>query len=63
MAEKKIKITLIRSICGTKPNQRKTAVALGLKKIRTSVVKEGRPEIMGMMRTIAHLVTVEEIKQ
>ena len=56
-----LKVTQIRSAIGTKPNQRKTLQALGLKRISDSVVKEDRPEIRGMVATVPHLVTVEEV--
>ena len=56
-----IKVTQIRSGIGTKPNQRLTLRALGLKRINDSVVQEDRPEIRGMVATVPHLVTVEEI--
>ena len=56
-----LKVTQVRSAIGTKPNQRKTLQALGLKRINDSVVKEDRPEIRGMVATVPHLVTVEEI--
>jgi large subunit ribosomal protein L30 len=56
-----IKVTQVRSAIGTKPNQRKTLQALGLKRINDSVVKEDRPEIRGMVATVPHLVTLEEI--
>ena len=56
-----IKITQIRSAIGTKPNQRQTLRSLGLKRINHSVVQEDRPEIRGMVATVPHLVTVEEI--
>ena len=58
---KRIKVTQIRSAIGTKPNQRQTLRSLGLKKINDSVVQEDRPEIRGMVATVPHLVTVEEI--
>ncbi len=61
MAEK-IRIKLVRSIIGRKPAQRKTAIALGLGKINSVVEKEVNPAIMGMVRTIEHLVEVEELK-
>ena len=63
MAEssKKIKVTQIRSGIGTEPNQRQTLRSLGLKRINDSVVQEDRPEIRGMVATVPHLVTVEEI--
>ena len=56
-----IKVTQIKSGIGTKPNQRQTLRSLGLKRISDSVVKEDRPEIRGMVATVPHLVTVEEI--
>ena len=58
----KIRIELIKSLIGHKPNQKKTAKALGLRKINHQVVKEATPAILGMVRTISPLVKVEEIK-
>ena len=37
-------------------NQRETLRTLGLKRIDDTVVKEDRPEIRGMVRTVTHLV-------
>ncbi len=54
----KYEITLIKSINGAKPNQVKTAKALGLKKLGDTVVKEENEAIRGMIITIAHLVKV-----
>ena len=56
-----LKVTQIRSAIGTKPNQRQTLRSLGLKRVNDSVVQEDRPEIRGMVATVPHLVTVEEI--
>ena len=56
-----LKVTQVRSAIGTKPNQRKTLQALGLKRIHHSVVKEDRPEIRGMVATVPHLVRLEVI--
>ena len=56
-----IKVTQIRSAIGTKPNQRQTLRSLGLKRINDTVVQEDRPEIRGMVATVPHLVTVEEV--
>ncbi len=56
-----LKVTQIKSAIGTKPNQRQTLRSLGLKRISDSVVQEDRPEIRGMVATVTHLVTVEEI--
>lgn len=59
-ANKQIKITLIRSACAAKPNQRKTCEALGLRKLNASKVVEDNEAIRGMIFTIKHLVKVEE---
>jgi large subunit ribosomal protein L30 len=59
---KKIKITLVKSPISQKPALRKTASALGLRKMHASVIQEARPEILGMVRRIAHMVRVEEAK-
>lgn len=58
---KKLKITLMRSTYGWKPNQRETLKGLGLKKIGQFVIREDNPYIRGMINKIKHLVKVEEI--
>lgn len=57
---KTIKITLVKSLIGRKPNQIATAKALGLTKINQTVEKEANEAILGMVNTIKHLVKVEE---
>lgn len=56
-----LKITLIRSVAGTLPAQRRTVKVLGLGKINSSVVREDNPVTRGMVRTVEHLVKVEEV--
>lgn len=56
-----LKVTQTRSANGGKPNQRETLRSLGLKGIGDAVVKQDRPEVRGMVTTVAHLVTVEEV--
>jgi large subunit ribosomal protein L30 len=56
-----LRITQTRSPIGGTANQRATLRTLGLKRLRDSVVREDRPEVVGMVRTVAHLVTVEEV--
>ena len=58
----RLKVTQIRSEIGSKRNQRETLRTLGLKRIRDVVVKEDRPEIRGMISTVRHLVTFEEVE-
>lgn len=57
-----IKITLTKSPIGRLPAQRNTVVALGLSKLQSSVIKEDTPAIRGMVNTVSHLVTVEDVK-
>ncbi len=58
----KVRVTLVKSPLGRKPNQRKTVEALGLRRIRHSVVHELTDSIQGMINTVSHLVQVEEEK-
>lgn len=58
---KKIRVRLVRSTIGRKPEQRKTVKALGLGKINSVVEKEANPAILGMVNAISHLVEVEEL--
>ena len=54
-------IKQIKSPIGGKHNQRETLRTLGLRKIGQSVQKEDKPEVLGMVRKVAHLVSVERI--
>jgi len=56
-----LKVTQVRSVIGSNQTQRDTLRSLGLKGIGDSVVKADRPEFRGMINTVAHLVTVEEV--
>ena len=56
-----LRIVQTRSTIGCKQNQRDTVRSLGLKRIGDVVTKEDRPEIRGMVHTVRHLVTVEEV--
>lgn len=57
----KLKITQIRSTIGRKEPQKRTIKALGLGKINRTVTHEATPQIRGMVKSVIHLVTVEEI--
>ena len=56
-----LKVTQIKSAIGNKPNQRETLRSLGLKRIGDIIVKDDSAVVRGMVRTVAHLVKVEEI--
>ncbi len=58
----RLKITQTRSGIGNKRNQRETLRTLGLKRVHDVVVKQDRPEIRGMVATVTHLVSVEEVE-
>lgn len=58
---KQLKITLIRSTIGQKPEKVATVRGLGLKKINSSVVHGDTAAIRGMVAAVSHLVKVEEI--
>ena len=59
---KKLSITLVHSPVGRPENQRKTAFALGLRKLQQTVVCEDTPTIRGMVNRIGHLVKVEVVE-
>lgn len=57
-----LKVRQVKSSIGGTASQRNTLRSLGLKRINDVVVKEDRPEIRGMVTTVAHLVAVEEVE-
>lgn len=56
-----LRVTQIKSKISEKQNQRDTLRSLGLKRIGHVVVREDTPQNRGYVRTVAHLVRVEEI--
>jgi large subunit ribosomal protein L30 len=58
----KLRITQVRGTIRTRPEHRGTMRALGLRRIRSSVVHEDSPSLRGMLRTVGHLVDVEEVE-
>lgn len=58
---KKLKITLVKSVIGQKPDKVATVRSLGLKKINSTVTQEANDSIKGMVASVSHLVKVEEI--
>ena len=61
MADKKIKITQIKSAIGYRQRSKDTLKALGINRLNASVVKTLTPAIQGMIRSINHLIKVEGI--
>jgi large subunit ribosomal protein L30 len=56
----KIKVTQVKSDIKRPQNQKRTLEALGLKKIGHVVEHEATPSILGMVKKVEHLVSVEE---
>jgi large subunit ribosomal protein L30 len=56
-----LRITQVRGTIGSLRNQRETLRSLGLRRIRHTVVKQDNSQVRGMIATVRHLVTVEEV--
>ena len=56
----KLEVTLTKSVIGSKPAQRKTVEALGLRKLNQTVEHQDNVAIRGMINIVDHLVTVKE---
>jgi large subunit ribosomal protein L30 len=59
MADKKIKVTLVKSVIGTKQDHRATVRGLGLRKLNSSSELEDTPAVRGMIHKVQYLVKVE----
>ena len=57
----KIKVVLVKSLIGAKPNQKATAASLGLKKLGDSIVLANDAATNGKVTVLRHLVKVETI--
>ncbi|MBI1305402.1 MAG: 50S ribosomal protein L30 [Bacteroidetes bacterium] len=56
----KIKVTKIKSVIKRPEDQKRTMLALGLKKINQSNELEATPAVMGMIKKVSHLIKVEK---
>ena len=59
MADKKVKVTLLKSPIGCKKSHRATVIGLGLKRIRHTVELTDTPEVRGMIQRVNYLVRAE----
>jgi large subunit ribosomal protein L30 len=57
----KLRITLVRSPIGRKPEHRRTVAALGLKRMHHTIERERTDALMGMVNSVSYLLRVEEI--
>jgi len=60
MADKNIKVTLVKSPIGAIPKHRATVEALGLRKVHHSNILPDNEAVRGMIDQVKHLVKVEE---
>ena len=59
---KKLKVTLVRSGINRPEQQKRTIVALGLRKMWRSAVVPDNLAVRGMIRAVSHLVKVEAVE-
>ncbi|MBK7135996.1 MAG: 50S ribosomal protein L30 [Rhodocyclales bacterium] len=60
MAEKKVKVTLVKGLMGTKQDHRATVRGLGLKRRNHTVELIDTPAIRGMINKVAYLLRCED---
>lgn len=60
MASRKVRLTLRRSIIGLSPKQEATVKALGLRRLRQSVVHDDTPSVRGMIAKVPHVLEVSD---
>ena len=59
MSDQKIKVTLVKSVIGTKQDHRATVRGLGLRKLNSSSELIDTPAVRGMINKVQYLVKVE----
>ncbi|HZN46352.1 MAG TPA: 50S ribosomal protein L30 [Ramlibacter sp.] len=59
MAEKKIKVMLVKSPNGCKTGHRATVRGLGLRRLRQTVELIDTPAVRGMIERVSYLVRIE----
>jgi large subunit ribosomal protein L30 len=59
MKVKHVEITLVKSLINRPERQKRTAKALGLRKINQKMIHKVTPQIEGMITKVNHLIKVE----
>jgi len=57
----KLKITQVRSVIRRPENQKRTIVALGIRRMHQTVIHDDTQQMRGMLRKVEHLVEIEEV--
>jgi large subunit ribosomal protein L30 len=60
MSDKKIKLTLIKSVIGTKSSHRATVKGLGLRRLNSVSILEDTPAVRGMIAKVSYLLKHED---
>lgn len=58
----KLRIKYVKSAIGYARNQKETIRSLGFRKLQQTVERDDNPAIRGMIKTVSHLVQVEEVE-
>jgi large subunit ribosomal protein L30 len=58
--DKTVRVTLVRSPIGYTKDQKKTVLALGLRRMHQTVEHQDNPAVRGMIRKVIHLLRIEE---
>lgn len=58
--QKRLKLTLVRSMIGRLKNHQSCVRGLGIRKMHQSVIVDGTPENLGMINKVSYLLKVEE---
>ena len=59
MADKKIKVTLVKSVIGTKQSHRAAVRGLGLRRLNSSAELQDTPAVRGMINKVSYLLKCE----
>jgi large subunit ribosomal protein L30 len=59
MPDKKVKVTLVKSVIGTKQSHRATVIGLGLRRINHTVELQDTPAVRGMINKVSYLLKCE----
>jgi large subunit ribosomal protein L30 len=63
MAEKKLKVTLVKSPIGSQIRHKRTVSALGLNHLNATIVHPDNLSVRGMIFKVKHLIKVEEVEE
>ena len=62
MADKKLKITMVKSTIGAVPKNKATVESMGLRKLNKSIILPDNAATRGQIRQVSHLLKVEEVE-